>query len=184
MRRTTTRAPLAYTVPSSGKLDWNGLRLRYEAALPRNDFLMRGGTILSATVRAHATGRRQRWGAVGEDAPVTGMQDKLTADIHTFLGLIAGLQQSGHDGELLDLLTEQLRIRQDELNSASTDHGEPSPEDLRQWGSETEKLIAEIKSASADPKLDWVRERLEERLEEKRGKQPGCRSSAKRGTKI
>ena len=31
------------------------------------------------------------------------MQDKLNADIHTLLGLIAGLRESGEDTELLDL---------------------------------------------------------------------------------
>ena len=39
------------------------------------------------------------------------MQDKLNADMHTFLRLIVGLQRGGDDNELLDLLVEQSRIQ-------------------------------------------------------------------------
>ncbi len=42
----------------------------------------------------------------------------LHADIHTLLGLIAGFRESGSNNELLDLLIEQLRIRQEELDSS------------------------------------------------------------------
>ncbi len=44
--------------------------------------------------------------------------NRLHADIHTLLGLIAGLRESGSNNELLDLLIEQLRIRQEELDSS------------------------------------------------------------------
>lgn len=46
--------------------------------------------------------------------------DKLNAEIHTLLGLIAGLRESGGDEKLLALLIEQLQLRQDELNTATT----------------------------------------------------------------
>ncbi len=50
---------------------------------------------------------------------MTGIQDKLDADIQTILGLIAGLRQGGGDENLLALLIEQLNLRQDELNTTT-----------------------------------------------------------------
>ncbi len=73
---------------------------------------------------------------------MTGIQDKLDADIQTFLGLIAGLRQGGGDEELLALLIEQLKLRQDELNTTTTNSTKPRLQDSPLWTAETEMLIA------------------------------------------
>ena len=73
--------------------------------------------------------------------------NKLNADIHTLVGLIAGLRVSGGDENLLHLLVEQLKTRQDELNTtSSTKSAKLSPQDLCQWITETEMLIDEMEN--------------------------------------
>ncbi len=54
--------------------------------------------------------------------------NRLSADIHTLLGLIAGLRESGDDEKLLELLIEQLKLRQDEPNTATTNGAKPPGE--------------------------------------------------------
>ena len=95
--------------------------------------------------------------------------NKLNADIHTLVGLIAGLRVSGGDENLLHLLVEQLKTRQDELNTtSSTKSAKLSPQDLCQWITETEMLIDEMEGAPASPKLELVLKMLKEVLEKKR----------------
>ena len=96
------------------------------------------------------------------------MDNKLNADIHTFVGLIAGLRESGGDEKLLDLLVEQLKTRQDELNITAADRIKPPPQDPASWIAKTEMLIAEMDAAPASPKLDSVLNMLKEVLEKKR----------------
>ena len=48
------------------------------------------------------------------------MDNKLNADIHILLGLIARFRENDGDEKLLALIIEQLQVRQDELNTTIT----------------------------------------------------------------
>ena len=64
--------------------------------------------------------------------------NRLHADIHTLLGLIAGFRESSSDEKLLGLLIEQLNSRRNELSTTATNNTKSPPQDLRLWIAETE----------------------------------------------
>jgi len=57
-------------------------------------------------------------------------------------------------------------VRRDGQQLAGSDQS--TPEDMARWIAGTEELIARMRSAPPDAKLDWVRGMLEQAVERKR----------------
>ena len=91
------------------------------------------------------------------------MTDKQQEDIHTLLGLIAGLPQGNRDSELMALLVEQLNGREADSDD-STVPSQLSPEKRQQLIAEMQSLLVRMDDAGDTEKLEWLRGMLEHKL--------------------
>jgi hypothetical protein len=91
------------------------------------------------------------------------MTGKQQEDIHTLLGLLAGLQQTNGDSELMALLVEQLKVREDDSDDTAVS-SQLSPEERQPLIAEIQMLNKRIDAAGDDEKLNWLRGLLKQRL--------------------
>jgi hypothetical protein len=91
------------------------------------------------------------------------MTGKQQEDIHTLLGLVAGLQQSNGDSELTALLVEQLKVREDDLDDTAVS-SQLSPEKRQQLIAEMQSLLSQVDDGGDTEKLHWLRGMLEYKL--------------------
>jgi hypothetical protein len=99
------------------------------------------------------------WNSRCSSRPTSNKQE----DIHTLLGLIAGLPQSNRDSELTALLVEQLKGYEADSDD-STVPSQLSPENRQQLIAEIQSLLGRVDDAGDAEKLEWLRGMLEYKL--------------------